>query len=232
MSLILSIETSTKVCSVALHAQGELIAVQELFQEKSHSGMLAVLIKDILGYAGRELTELSAIALAKGPGSYTGLRIGTATAKGLCYALEVPLISVNTLEAMASQASNYNVDGAMLCPMLDARRMEVYYMCFNHKMEIIEETQPLVVDEHSFEAILSKGKVLFFGNGAEKCKAVIGNRTNAFFLDQLNPSAKTVGSIALEKFNNNEFEDLAYFEPFYLKDVRITSPKKGMLKKT
>ncbi|WP_128545684.1 tRNA (adenosine(37)-N6)-threonylcarbamoyltransferase complex dimerization subunit type 1 TsaB [Larkinella soli] len=236
MPLILSIDTSTTVCSVALH-QGDglqtvrLLSCYELFAEKSSSGMLTTLIRDAVRQAGHQLTELDAVAVAKGPGSYTGLRIGVSTAKGLCFALDKPLLAVNTLEAMAEQVRPFYESGTAespaLCPMIDARRMEVYCAAYDPEGAELMPTTALVVDETSFPDLLSRGPVVFFGNGAAKCRAVLAHQPNAVFIDEvIHPSARTVGRRAAAAFEAGRFEDVAAFEPFYLKDFQGTKPKK------
>lgn len=225
MAIILSIETSTKVCSVALHKENKLMASKELFLEKSHSGLLSVLINDLLEHCGLTAQDLEAVAVSKGPGSYTGLRIGVSTAKGLCYALDIPLIAVNTLEAMAFGINRFNVGKALLCPMIDARRMEVYCLIADPGMNLIETTHAKVLDSTSFSDFLDKQDVLFFGDGAAKCKELLGIYPTAHFLEGVTPSAVNVGFLALDKHEKKDFEDVAYFEPFYLKDFRVIKPK-------
>ena len=229
MTKILSIETAASVCSAAVHENGRLLAVQELFIDKSHSGQLTLAIDNLVKNAGLELKDLSAVAVSEGPGSYTGLRIGTSTGKGLCYALDIPLLAVNTLEAMAAQAKKFNLHDALLCPMLDARRMEVYCMLADASGKTIRETEAKVLDEDSFSVELAEGPVIFFGSGAEKTKQLFGNNKNALYWDDVQPSAVGVGILAYEKFKNEQFEDVAYFEPFYLKEFRLTTPKKKLL---
>jgi tRNA threonylcarbamoyladenosine biosynthesis protein TsaB len=255
MSIILSIETSTKACSAAIHQDGKLLSVSELYNEKSSSGMLTTLIEHVVRTASLSFQDLDAIAVAKGPGSYTGLRIGVSTAKGLCFTLEKPLIAVNTLEAMALlnyelgimnyefnytethsqknhssfiESSNRIHHSPLLVPMLDARRMEVYCSVFkSENLEIIEPTQAKIIDETSFADLLSTNKMIFFGDGAEKCRAVLGENPNAVFLDKIvYPSAKNVGFLATKAFKNEQFENVADFEPFYLKEFVGTTPKK------
>jgi tRNA threonylcarbamoyladenosine biosynthesis protein TsaB len=227
MPLILSIETSTPICSVALHLDNQLLASAYLGTAQSHSSMLTSLIQQVIQNADKELKDIQAIAIAKGPGSYTGLRIGTSTAKGLCYALGVPLLAVNTLEAMAYQFYQTKWDNVWLCPMLDARRMEVYCAIFDQNMHEIEPTQAKIIDETSFAEYLLNQKIIFFGDGSTKCKQKLQNSTNAFFVDDIVPSAVTIGYLALQLFQRQSFEDLAYFEPFYLKDFVNTTPKKN-----
>lgn len=226
MSYILSIETATKTCSVALHQDAELLGVQEVHLEKSHSGLLHVMIADLLKYCGVDKNKLDAIAVSKGPGSYTGLRIGVSAAKGLCFALDIPLIAVETLEAMAWGVHQYTTEDVWLCPMIDARRMEVYCQLRNHDMELVLPTSALVVDEKAFQTYLSKQKILFFGDGAPKCMPILENSPNASFLNNVPPSAAWVGALSVEKYAKQAFEDVAYFEPYYLKDFRTTQSKK------
>jgi tRNA threonylcarbamoyladenosine biosynthesis protein TsaB len=225
MPLILSIETSAKVCSVALHKSGKLITSSEILIEKSHSKLITVIAEELLSRTEFSFSQLDAVAVSKGPGSYTGLRIGVSVAKGFCYALDKPLIAVNTLEALAYGVIKNSVSKDFIyCPMIDARRMEVYCLVTNHNKDIIQETSPVIIDEHSFEDLLIDNKILFFGDGSGKCQSVI-NSPNAYFIEDIYPEAKNVGFLATEKFNKNETEDVAYFEPYYLKDFVSTSKK-------
>ncbi|MCY7351728.1 MAG: tRNA (adenosine(37)-N6)-threonylcarbamoyltransferase complex dimerization subunit type 1 TsaB [Cytophagaceae bacterium] len=222
MPLLLSLETSTRVCSVALHQHGVLLACYELLTEKSHSGMLTTLVQQVVEHAGVSLNQLDAIAVAKGPGSYTGLRIGVSTAKGLCYALEKPLISVNTLEAMASQIRDFMPVEALLCPLLDARRMEVYCGLFDTQLNIVEPTQAKIMDESAFASYLSDRPIFFFGEGAAKCQPLLSQHRNAHFPTTLvYPSARTIGLLATRAYQNGLFEDVVTFEPFYLKEFLV-----------
>jgi tRNA threonylcarbamoyladenosine biosynthesis protein TsaB len=224
MSFILSIETSTNVCSVALHQQGKLIAIKEHHSSQSHSRLLAVFIQNILKEAEIPTEQIDAVAVSMGPGSYTGLRIGVASAKGLCYALSKPLIAINTLKAMAKQVQGIiNESSALLCPMIDARRMEVYCLLQDSNQQDIMNTTAKIIDELSFKNYLDKSKVIFFGNGAAKCKSVI-KHPNAIFLGNIHTTAITIGDLAIAKLNAQNFEDVAYFEPFYLKDFRVIKP--------
>lgn len=201
-----------------------MVGFSQYFLEKSHSSILGCLIDEVIRNSGIEVKDLAAVAISEGPGSYTGLRIGTSSTKGLCFGLDIPLIGVNTLLSMASGAIGVNINDALLCPMLDARRMEVYCIVTNNQLEIIEETKPVIVDENSFIEYFEKGRVLFFGDGSEKCKSAL-NHPNALFLDDIHPSAKDVGVLAWEKFKNEDFVDLTYFEPFYLKAFKAGKPK-------
>lgn len=225
MALILSIETSTRVCSVALHQQGKLLGIAELFSEKSHSGAITLLIQQLVDLNGFTLNDLDAIAVSKGPGSYTGLRIGTATAKGLCYALDKPLIAVHTLEAMAFGLSRKTPGNEHLfCPMIDARRMEVYCAVYQSDLKEVLQVDARIISEHSFQELLEAHKILFFGDGAAKCKPLLSQSVHAFFIDSIYPSAAEAGVLAYQKFIHNAFEDIAYFEPFYLKEFFYKKP--------
>jgi tRNA threonylcarbamoyladenosine biosynthesis protein TsaB len=226
MALILSIETSTPICSIAIHKETDLLAKISIHREQSHSSILNPSIESILKFCNLNLSDLDAVAISKGPGSYTGLRIGTSTAKGLCYSLDIPLIGINTLEAMAKGVqvhASINNDH-WLCPMLDARRMEVYTMLFSAKLEKIKDTHPLILDSESLNDQLTNNHIYFFGNGSNKFED-IKNHPNAHFIKNVNPDAQYIGELAFTRFENNEFEDLAYFEPFYLKEFRVTKPK-------
>jgi len=224
MALIVSIETATKVCSVALHVEAQLVAAQTLHVEKSHAESLLCAIEHLLVISPYTKKDLAAVAVSCGPGSYTGLRIGASTAKGLCYALEVPLIAVNTLEAMAGGMQPYNVVQALLCPMLDARRMEVYCLLANAQGRTLVAPQAQVIDPHSFQPWLKDGPILFFGDGAEKCKSLIAN-PKALFIDHIYPHASHTGSLAYAKFRQAAFEDIAHFTPTYLKPFQGKPPQ-------
>jgi tRNA threonylcarbamoyladenosine biosynthesis protein TsaB len=224
MSLLLSIETSTSLCSVALHDEGKLLYSVENHVPQSASSQLAVMIQQCLTHMSAKANQLNGVVVAAGPGSYTGLRIGVATAKGICYALNVPLLSVNTLELLAYQfqASQKKLDG-LLCPMLDARRMEVYCMLLNSSLTIIEPTHAKIIDTASFEEMLNEKEIYFFGNGADKCKEAI-QHANAYFISGIEPLAAKLGELGHKKFIQSQFEDTATYEPFYLKDFLIRKP--------
>ncbi len=235
MSLILSLDTSTTVCSVAFHRYNSLISCTllgcyELFTERTSSAMLTTLLSDIVSQSGYNLAELDAIAVAKGPGSYTGLRIGVSTAKGLCFALNKPLLAINTLTAMTEQIRTYFPADYLLCPMIDARRMEVYCALYSADGGEIEQTAARIIDEQSFIEWLDQKPVVFFGDGAQKCRSLIGSHPNAIFPDApVLPSARTIGQLAAQAFGQSQFEDVATFEPFYLKDFMAIKPKKVAL---
>ena len=213
---ILNIETSTKACSVALHKNGELIVSREdVTTNFSHSEKLLKFISKLFSDAKLSLSDLDAIAVSMGPGSYTGLRIGVSTAKGLCYGLDIPLISISTLKAM-SFGMALEIKADLYCPMIDARRMEVYSAFFDINNTEVRKIQADIIDENSYKKELEK-KVVFFGDGSEKIKEKIKHE-NAMFISNIHPSAKNMGLLSYQKFNKSLFEDLAYFEPFYLKD--------------
>ncbi|TDE13904.1 tRNA (adenosine(37)-N6)-threonylcarbamoyltransferase complex dimerization subunit type 1 TsaB [Dyadobacter psychrotolerans] len=227
---LLSIDTSTRGCSVAVHENGVLLAGYDLYTDKSSSAMLTTLMKNAVEHAGFALHDLDAVVVAKGPGSYTGLRVGASTAKGLCYALDKPLIAINTLEAMAHQVIPFFSGETLFCPMIDARRMEVYAAVFSSDGSVVQETKAIIMDEHSFGDLLKDRRVVFFGDGAAKCKALLADDSNAIFLnEEIRPSARTVGSLAFKSFTENNFEDLATFEPYYLKDFMSPPSRKAAL---
>lgn len=227
MTNIISIETATKVCSIALHRDGELIALREDDNQHSHSANITLFVDEVVREAGITFSDIDAVAVSKGPGSYTGLRIGVSAVKGFCYGLGKPLISVNTLMAMAQYTalSTHKKTNALLCPMIDARRMEVFCALINQQNQWVKETEAVIVDENSFRQELETQPIVFFGDGAAKCQNTI-NHPNAIFVDGVRPSAKYIGELAWEKFNQKQFEDVAYFEPFYLKEFVATTPKK------
>lgn len=233
MPVILHIETSTSVCSVALSKDNCCLKQKTSFDGPSHNVLLSVFIQELLDYAREAQLRIDAVAISAGPGSYTGLRIGTATAKGLCFGYDIPLIAVNTLKIMAKEVveTKNTEKNTLLCPMIDARRMEVYSALFDSRLEEIRETKAEIINENSFSDLLEKHKILFFGNGAEKCKSLF-TQTNAIFADNIHPLAKNMITLAEEKFGQKEFADLAYFEPFYLKDFIATTPKNKVINKS
>jgi tRNA threonylcarbamoyladenosine biosynthesis protein TsaB len=219
MSYILQIETATTVCSVALAKDGQLLAFKQLDERNIHAEVITLFIDELINNAAIKYSDLDAIAVSCGPGSYTGLRIGVSTAKGLCFALDKPLIAVETLEAMAYGVIALDqYQDILLCPMIDARRMEVYTTLFDTQGNKIEPTTAKIIDENSFNEQLQITKILFFGDGAEKCRAILGDKVNALFMPDFVNSATQLTRRAFEKFNSHSFEDVAYFEPYYLKD--------------
>ena len=217
MSVILSLETSTDVCSVAVHDGKKCLGEAVVREPQAHAAKLAPTIEEVMRSTRIAMHDLRAVAISSGPGSYTGLRIGTSTAKGLCLALEIPLIAIGTLDLLAYQGSFHNKTGALLCPMIDARRMEVYAMVATPQLQVIEPVSARVVDESTFSELLKDKQVLFFGNGAKKCKAVITG-SNALFVDDVVPLASSMGEMAAQKFAAGDVEDLTSFSPFYLKE--------------
>tara|TARA_B100000767_G_scaffold38163_1_gene32120 strand:+ start:1789 stop:2466 length:678 start_codon:yes stop_codon:yes gene_type:complete len=212
---ILNIETSTTNCSVSLFKGLELVIVKEENDENySHSKRLHVYINELLEESGVSPNDLSAICVSKGPGSYTGLRIGVSSAKGLCFALSIPLISVDTLDAFAHQVK---FSDGFIVPLLDARRMEVYSSVYDNKLNKVRETKAEILSENSFEDYLKKSKVYFLGNANDKTKSIIDN-SNAIFIEDKLPSSIEIGKLAYKKFISNDFENVADFEPFYLKE--------------
>jgi tRNA threonylcarbamoyladenosine biosynthesis protein TsaB len=234
--LILSIETATDICSVSLSEGDRILDLAESGPDRSHATLLNPYIRKVTGRSGYSTSDIDAVAVGKGPGSYTGLRIGVSTAKGIAYALQIPLISFGTLENMAHGALGHPEVIALageradlrLCPLLDARRMEVYSAFFTMHMETIRDVSADVVDGDTYREILRKGPVCFFGSGALKCRDVIRS-PNAYFVDGIHPSAGFIAKPVAEKFRKKQFEDVAYFEPFYLKDFVATTPRKKVL---
>lgn len=218
MALILNIETATRNCSVALSLNGEVIAVREIAaQGYLHAEKLHVFIEECMAEANKEIKDLNAIAISMGPGSYTGLRIGVSAAKGLCYALGIPLIAVDTLEVLAR---NIEVrEGEYLLPMIDARRMEAYTAIFDSNYNKLRETKAEIITEELFTEL--SGKVHLLGDGAAKCKEVLTDDKFVYHDEALFPSAKQMCSIAYNKYKISDTVDVAYFEPFYLKDFIV-----------
>jgi tRNA threonylcarbamoyladenosine biosynthesis protein TsaB len=227
MANILSIESAVSGFSVAVHREGVLSSSVELLNERVASSQLTTAITQAVGFSELQINDLDAVAVSEGPGSYTGLRIGVSTAKGLCVALDLPLISVSTLELMCYGLNLPHVEKMILCPLIDARRMEVYTALFDLRTkECLEEVSAKIVDENTFKEILLDNKVLFFGNGAEKIKAWYGSSSNTLFLPEVHrPAAKDMGVIAWRNFENKAFQPLVEFEPQYLKPYFATTPK-------
>jgi tRNA threonylcarbamoyladenosine biosynthesis protein TsaB len=226
MAKILQIETATAICSVALSINGETVSFKEEKGQNLHAANLTLFIDEVLKAAGVSYQELDAVAVSKGPGSYTGLRIGVSTAKGLCYALDKPLIAIETLEMMAAGFLTENPGySGLICPMIDARRMEVYTSIFDPSLNILAPTEAKIIDETSFADFLLQQQITFLGDGAAKCAAVLTHQ-NAKFDEANFNSATYMSKLASEAFDKNKFEDVAYFEPFYLKDFVVTQPKK------
>jgi len=234
---ILNIETSTQVCSVALSVDGKTTALLETNTESSHARQITVFAEQLMFKAGLNFQDLDAIAVSKGPGSYTGLRIGVSTAKGFCYSLDKPLISVGTLQSLAAgmiqqlTAEGGNPENFLFCPMIDARRMEVYTALYDNKLHEVRKIKAEIIDENSFADFFKQDKPLIFvGYGAAKCKETLMKVSpNAIFREEFLASATYMAPLAEEKFKAGEFEDTAYFEPFYLKDFVAGIPRvKGL----
>ena len=228
MAYLLALETSSSICSVALFQDHTMLGISELQIEKSHSSHITVLIDQLLQNCQVPLSALAAIVLSGGPGSYTGLRIGSSTAKGLCFSLDIPLIEVSTLQALATGAIALSPrsQADLFCPMIDARRMEVYTTLLSRDLETVVPVSPVVLTAESFQEPLSHKRILFFGSGAAKAQALLDHNPNALFLDGLQVSARWLGKEGLEKYQKGLWEDVAYYEPFYLKEVYITSSNK------
>jgi len=227
--MILCIETATSVCSAALCDDQKIISVHEAAAGTSHASQLTVLIQTLLKEASVSAPQLDAVSVSKGPGSYTGLRIGVSVAKGIAYGAGIPLIGINTLTAMCSGYITNNPLPAgsdiLLCPMIDARRMEVYNAVFNADGKMLRETSADIINENSFSEQLSAGKVIFFGNGAEKCMSEI-KHPNAIFVRGFLLSASYLHLLSVKALKEKHFENVAYFEPYYLKEFIATIPKK------
>ena len=229
--MILCLETSTSVCSVALVSTLGLVALRESEEGKSHASLLTVFVEDILSATGTEAKDLDAIAVSKGPGSYTGLRIGVSVAKGIAYAVSVPLIGIETTLSMfhgIDEKIRIKYDAgndSLFVPMIDARRMEVYYSVFDSSGNRIREVAPEIITADHFKEIPEKTKIFVFGDGALKCKPLL-KRKNICFIDEFKMTASNMYIPANRAFNDKQFEDIAYFEPFYFKDFIATSPGK------
>ncbi|MBO6056863.1 MAG: tRNA (adenosine(37)-N6)-threonylcarbamoyltransferase complex dimerization subunit type 1 TsaB [Bacteroidales bacterium] len=236
--MILCLETATPSCSVALVHNGEVLACEEDPKGQNHSEKITFFIDSVMKKAGISYNQLDAVAVSMGPGSYTGLRIGVSTAKGICYAVSKPLIAVETLEAMAyggrivisSEVEKSSLNGSiMLVPAIDARRMEVYAAIFDENVNKIKDTEAVIIDENSFADLKKDHHLYLFGDGADKCAEIFANDDKITVIKDFYCSAKYMNTIAQQKFNNSEFVDVAYFEPFYLKDfVPGTPTVKGL----
>ena len=222
---ILCLETATTMCSVCITANDKVLAYKEINGGYSHAENLHVFIQDVLKEANLSVKQISAVAVSKGPGSYTGLRIGVSSAKGLCFALQIPLISIDTLQSMAYAVAQSRQEDILYCPMLDARRMEVYCAVYNNQLENVIPVHALVLDEKSVEVFNLDKPICFFGDGMPKAKALLQTKRHSVFTEDVFPSSQSMASLAYKKFSEQTFEDLAYFEPFYLKEFYTTAKK-------
>ncbi|MBK7215305.1 MAG: tRNA (adenosine(37)-N6)-threonylcarbamoyltransferase complex dimerization subunit type 1 TsaB [Bacteroidales bacterium] len=232
MALILSIETATEVCSVAISDQNGILALKENAGANEHSAQLTVFVQKVLHETGLSINSMDAIAVSMGPGSYTGLRIGVSAAKGFCYALDKPLIAISTLKAMAMHAQEIypglNEENVLLCPMIDARRMEVYSALYGNNLETVRPVDAIILTEDSFQDF-KDFRIALFGNGAEKTRELFKDKDYILYPGPLHATASSIASLAWEKFLASDFEDTAYFEPMYLKDFIAGKPKvKGL----
>jgi tRNA threonylcarbamoyladenosine biosynthesis protein TsaB len=227
MANILFIETSTRACSAALSQDFAIVHHRESLEGPNHASLLGVYVEEMMTYAREHDLTVDAVAVSSGPGSYTGLRIGVSEAKGLCFGLGKPLISVGTLLTMCCHvmfADAEQPDDALYCPMIDARRMEVYTALYDRSLREISPIAPRVIDADSFHDVLDQRPVLFFGDGADKCREVI-QHPNAHFIPDVRPLATDMLAPAVKAFNEDRFEDVAYFVPFYLKEFVASKPK-------
>lgn len=236
MPVILHIETATQVCSIALAEEGKVISARESEEQNRHAANVTLFIKQVMTEAGLGFDRLHAVAVSQGPGSYTGLRIGVSTAKGLCYALGIPLLAVGSLQSMAAgmirQLSGVPgglPDNLLLCPMIDARRMEVYRAVYDQELDVVDPVKAEIITADSFGFIPAEKPVWFFGDGAGKCEAILKQRLAARFDPEFKPSAVFMTGLALELYRQGKFADAAYFEPYYLKDFIPGIPRvKGL----
>lgn len=228
--MLLHIETSTTVCSVALSQNGRILFDHVSYEGPSHATLAGVYVEEALKVVKEQQARLEAVAVSSGPGSYTGLRIGASLAKGLCFGYSIPLIAVPTLEILAHTAIQTHAadSGALYCPMIDARRMEVYSALYDARLEEVRSTEAEVITAESYAAYLDKNEVCFFGDGAAKCRALITS-DNALFIDDIHPLAVNMIPLAEKKYQNGDFVDAAYYEPFYLKEFQATVARNKVL---
>ena len=233
MATIISIETSTEVCSVALSRDGEILWEKKHMEGQAHSTLLAPYLQEMQIFINDNHIKVDAVAVSSGPGSYTGLRIGVSTAKGLCYGSDIPLLSIDTLKILTTEAL-HSLEGSSIpsdsyfCPMIDARRMEVYTSFYDKNLNQVKEISADIIDENSYQELLNEHTVYFFGNGSDKCKKAI-HHSNAKFLDNIVPLATGMCQLAEQAFQNKDFKDVAYFEPTYLKEFIAVVGKNKVL---
>lgn len=229
MATILNIDTSTNVGSVALSVNGNIVISRVSFEDRTHAVKTGVFVDEVISEAEQKGFKIDAVAICSGPGSYTGLRIGVSLAKGLCYGFNIPLIAIDSLTVMAYTISKKQdlPENALLCPMIDARRMEVYYALYNYKLNVLKETSAEIINEDSFSDT-HDNPLYIFGDGAKKCHSVL-ERPNVHYIPNINPMAVFLAPLAELAFNAGKFENLAYFEPFYLKNFVATISRKNVL---
>lgn len=236
MTRILHIESATQVCSVCISEDEDILVIRETHEPNSHSKLLTVYIEELLSELKIKVAELDAISVSLGPGSYTGLRIGASTAKGLAYGSDLPVIGLDTLQILANrmlqepnlQDNKLNNEGFSMRPMIDARRMEVYTARYNQKLEILDKVNAVIIDENSFQPELQEQKTLFFGNGAAKCAEIL-DHPNALHVPDIEASSAYMPSLAMFKYIHQDFLNTAYFEPFYLKEFIATIPRNKVI---
>ncbi len=221
MSCLIHIETSTKICSVALSQNKKILFNKENYSGSSHAELLGVFVYEAVGFVRENNLKLDAVVISSGPGSYTGLRIGASEAKGLCYGLDIPLIAIPSLDIMAHQVIHSGIGSDFYCPMIDARRMEVYSAIYNKNMSKVKDISADIIDENSYSEFISKGKICFFGDGVVKSKNIIAS-PEVVYIDDIHPLASGMVFLAEEKYEKKEFADVVYFEPFYLKEFMAT----------
>lgn len=227
MPILLNIETSTDICSVCLSKDGQVLSIRETERSYSHSEVIAVFIDECVKEAGIEMKAIDAVAVSQGPGSYTALRIGAATAKGICFALSVPLISIGTLDALKQSIHNKAGDNDLIIPMIDARRSEVYRCVYDSKGMILAEVEPIILEEDTFVEYKEYDNLLFCGDGAPKSKSILTIKNSQYYDEEC--SAKHMIALSEDKLANKQFEDISYYEPFYYKGPNITVQKKNIL---
>lgn len=231
MNLILNMETSGNICSVSLSDNEHIITLNENSDKNSHSSQLAVLVNELFATSGFSIQQLSAVSISKGPGSYTGLRIGTSFAKGLCYSLSIPLIAIDTLKILAKQFILHHTIPihSFICAMIDARRMEVYNALFTSQLEYISETQPMILTPDSFSEYENRD-IYFIGNGVTKWQQLVAGKWQpSYFIENCYPSSEAMAYLSAKAFNNKQFENLAYLEPSYLKEFTAGTSQKNKL---
>lgn len=228
MPVFIHIETATEVCSCALSIDNEIVINKENKEQQSHATNLGVFVEEIMQFVREKGLTIDAVSVSCGPGSYTGLRIGVSEAKGLSYGLNAPLIAIPTHTIMASMVKDSVEKEMLLCPMIDARRMEVYTTFFDTSLNVVRKTSADIINESSYSDILQQQKVVFFGNGAEKCKQII-NHDNALFINSIQPLASSMLELTQKDFSENKFVNSAYFEPFYLKEFVATIAKNKVI---